>query len=386
MTCRGCQHENLPTMKFCGECGTPLQRPQVDAPPAPSYADMQRVATEALEQQTATAEILRVISTSPTSLQPVLDTLAASAARFCGSYDGSIFHLQGDTLRLDAHHGPLDSHPVGLEVPVVRGAVMGRTVLDREAVHVADLQAETEEFPEGSAIARQLGFHTLLCVPLMREGSAIGAIGLRRIEVSPFTDKQIALAKTFADQAVIAIENVRLFTELQEKNKALTAAHAQVTEALEQQTATSEILRIISQSPTQVEPVFHALIASAIRLARGDYGGIELLQNDVWYLAASEGLGEGLATFRRIFPLSLEQSGLMKDAVTTRTPMHTPNVFEDPRVGPFARQLASAARYHALIHVPLLGRDVVMGLLTVIKREPGPFSANEVALLRTFAD
>ena len=269
---------------------------------------------------------------------------------------------------------------------MVRGAVMGRTVLDREAVHVADLQAETEEFPEGSAIARQLGFHTLLCVPLMREGSAIGAIGLRRIEVSPFTDKQIALAKTFADQAVIAIENVRLFTELQEKNKALTAAHAQVTEALEQQTATSEILRIISQSPTQVEPVFHALIASAIRLARGDYGGIELLQNDVWYLAASEGLGEGLATFRRIFPLSLEQSGLMKDAVTTRTPMHTPNVFEDPRVGPFARQLASAARYHALIHVPLLGRDVVMGLLTVLKREPGPFAPNEVALLQTFAD
>src|SRR5215470_6713800 len=131
--------------------------------------------TEALDQQTATSEILRVISTSPTNLQPVLDTLAASAARFCGSYDGSIFHLDGNTLRLGAHHGPLDSHPVGLEVPVVRGAVMGRSILDREAVHVVDLQAETEEFPEGSAIARRLGFHTLLSVPLLREGVAIGA-------------------------------------------------------------------------------------------------------------------------------------------------------------------------------------------------------------------
>ncbi len=236
--------------------------------------------TEALEQQTATAEILRVISTSPTNLQPVLDTLAASAARFCGSYDGSIFHLDGDTLRLGAHHGPLTSHPDRLQVSVTRGAVIGRAVLDREAVHVADLQAETEEFPEGSAIARWLGFHTLLCVPLLREGAAIGAIGLRRIEVSPFTDKQVALAKTFADQAVIAIENVRLFTELREKNHALTLAHAQVTETLEQQTATSEILRTIAHAQTDVQPVFETIVRNAARLCQATSSMIWLLEGD----------------------------------------------------------------------------------------------------------
>src|SRR5262249_34318498 len=140
------------------------------------------------------------------------------------AWDGWIFRLDGNPLGLGAHHGRLDSHPVGLEVPLVRGAVMGRSILDREAVHVVDLQAETEEFPEGSAIARRLGFHTLLSVPLLREGVAIGAIGLRRIDFSPFTDKQIALAKTFADQAVIAIQNVRFFTDLQEKNRALPQA------------------------------------------------------------------------------------------------------------------------------------------------------------------
>src|SRR4030095_10868569 len=131
---------------------------------------------------------------------------------------------------------------------------------------------------------------------------------------------------------------------------------------------------------------FRALTTSAIRLVRGDYGGIELLQDDVWHLVASEGLDEGLATFQRIFPIPLEESGLMKAAATTGAPVHTPNVFEDPRVGPFTRELASAAREPGLIHVPLLRRDVVMGLLTVLKREPGPFSQNEIALLQTFAD
>ena len=172
---------------------------------------------------------------------------------------------------------------------------------------------------------------------------------------------------------------MRLFRELESRNRDLI-------ESLEQQTATSDVLRVISQSPTDIDPVFRALTTSAIRLARGDYGGISLLQDDVWHLVASQGLDEGLATFQRIFPTPLEQSGLMKAAVMTRAPVHTPNVFEDPRVGPFTLQLASAGGYHALIHVPLLRRDVVMGLLTVIKREPGPFSPNEVALLQTFAD
>src|SRR5262249_30760310 len=163
-----------------------------------------------------------------------------------------------------AHHGPIP-FTLGARFALVRGYVTGRSILDRQPVHVTDLQAETSDFPEGSAIASQFGQRTTLAVPLLREGEAIGTVQLRRTEAKPFTDKEIGLLKIFADQAVIAIENVRLFTELQQKNEALTKAHAQVTESLDQQTATSDILRVISTSPTDIQPVLDAVASSAAR-------------------------------------------------------------------------------------------------------------------------
>ncbi|PYN99603.1 MAG: hypothetical protein DMD91_12280 [Candidatus Rokuibacteriota bacterium] len=173
-----------------------------------------RELTETLEQQKGTGDILRIISTSPTELQPVLDAVVNSAAQLCGAYDAAIFQLDGESLRLAAHHGPL--HPaIGLLIPVARGTVAGRSVLERRAVHVADLPSEGKEFPEGSAFARELGHRTTLSVPLLRQGAAVGTIQLRRAEMNPFTDKQVALLQTFADEAVIAIENARLFKELQ---------------------------------------------------------------------------------------------------------------------------------------------------------------------------
>src|SRR5262249_20256309 len=146
-----------------------------------------------------------------------------------------------------------------------------------------------------------------------------------------------------------------------------------LTEAAEQQAATAEILSVISSSPTEVQPVFDVVITSAIRLARGDYGSISLLRDDVFHLGASQGPADSLVIARRVYPLRLDQSGLMNMAVTTRSPVHTANLFDDPRVGPFAHQLASAAGYRAFIHVPLVRHDAVIGLLTVLRREAGPF-------------
>ena len=212
--------------------------------------------TETLGQQTATSEILRVISRSPTNIQPVLDAVTESAARLCETSDVVIFLRDGESLRLAAHHGPI---PVQPTLPLVRGTSNGRAVLDGRTVHVADMQTEADEFPEGSANARLMGHRTILCVPLMREGRAIGTIHLRRTEAQLFTDRQVALLETFADQAVIAIENVRLFKELDARNRDLT-------ETLDQQTATGEILRVISSSPTDVQPVFDTVAESAARL------------------------------------------------------------------------------------------------------------------------
>src|SRR5262245_28316618 len=218
--------------------------------------------TESLDQQTATSEILRVISSSPTDLQPVLDAVAERAARLCSADDVKVHLVDGDTLRLAAQLGPIPSHAAR---PIIPTRHLGRTVLERRTIHVHDIRLALDEFPDAAADVLAYPHRTTLATPLLREGAAIGVIQIRRMEVKPFSEKQIALLETFADQAVIAIENVRLFKELQEKNQALTQAHAQVTESLEQQTATSEILRVISGSPTDVQPVLDTVVASAAR-------------------------------------------------------------------------------------------------------------------------
>ena len=262
--------------------------------------------TEALEQQTATAEVLRVISTSPTNLQPVLDTLVRSTARFCGADDVVLFQRDGDSLRFPAHYGPIGI-PEGPSIPLVAGSVPGRAVLERRVVHVADVLAEAEAFPAAAASGRTYGHRTTLAVPLLREGAAIGALLLRRAQADPFTDKQVALLQTFADQALIAIENVRLFTELQEKNRALTQAHAQVTESLEQQTATSEILRVIAQVQTDVRPVFDTIVRSAARLCQAVMAAVLQTDGRMLYLPANYGSSpEALAAVRARYPRPLD--------------------------------------------------------------------------------
>jgi GAF domain-containing protein len=240
-----------------------------------------RERAEALEQQTATSEILRVISSSPTDYQPVFDAIVRNAGSVCGALDAILWTADGDDLVIRAHHGPMPGD-LGARQPV-QGSVAGRVVSKARIVHVENL-AEADDFPFGRDIARRLGWRTTLGVPLLRESVAVGAILIRRSEVRPFTPKEIALAQTFADQAVIAIENVRLFTELQEKNRALTDAHAQVTEALEQQTATSEVLKVISRSTFDLQPVLQTLIENATRLCNAQQGFIFLREEDLYHL------------------------------------------------------------------------------------------------------
>jgi len=220
MQCPVCQQDNPSHALFCLKCGGPVAA----AASLQSYADLKdenerlrSSLTEAQDQQTAMSEILRAISASPMDLQSVLDAVVRSVTRFCDAHDAELYRLHGTNLHVAAHHGPI-SAPMGRLIPVVRGTVAGRAALEQRAVHVADLQAEPEEFPVGHALAREFGYRTVVSVPLLCEGRTVGTINLRRTDVSPFTDAHIALLKTFADQAVIAIENGRLYTEQQEKN------------------------------------------------------------------------------------------------------------------------------------------------------------------------
>jgi two-component system NtrC family sensor kinase len=204
----------------------------------------------------------------------------------------------------------------------VRGMVTGRVVMERRTVYVADLQAETDEYPEGSDRARSIGFRRILAVPLIREGEAIGVIAIRRRQARLFSDRQIALLQTFANQAVIAIENARLFEEVQARTRELQ-------QSLEYQAATSDVLNVISRSPNALQPVLGTILATAQRLCGTDRGSIWILQDDEYRLAASIGIDKSTLRYFSVNPISPSRRSLVGRVALLNQTVHVPNVLEN---------------------------------------------------------
>src|SRR5262245_21077111 len=341
-----------------------------------SVEELRRELAEAREQQAATAEILRVISSSPTDLQHVFAVVAANAVRLCDANDAQIRQLDGSTLRLVAKHGSIPSNPV---VIATRGLASGRAVLECRTVQIADMHAVADEYPEGSEIARRLGYRTFLAVPLIRAGNAIGVINVRRAECRPFSARQIDLLKTFADHAVIAIENTRLF-------EAEQASKRELQESLDRQTATSEVLGVISRSPNQVQPVLDTIVATAQRLCQAEGAVVWRLEGETFRAVAHSGQPyewvESLLSARR----SLSRGSMVGRATLARRVVQVEDVATDPELVAAAHAFSRAGNIRTVLAVPLLLKGHPIGGITLARTRVAPFDEKEVALVESFAD
>ncbi len=326
---------------------------------------------EGLEQQTAISEILRVISTSPADMQPVLNAVAERALKLCDAAQTVVALVEGENMRWVAAGTATLPTAVGDVLPISRGLVAGRAIVDKTTIHIKDLALESEEeYPGGREMQRRLGHHTLLAVPLMREDHAIGAIALWRMEAHLFSEKQVALVQTFARQAAIAIENVRLFNETKE--------------GLEQQTAISEILRAISSSPTDVQPVLDAIADRAVNLCGASAASIHLTDGNVLRHVASMGESPEEAAATAVLPISRES--ISGRAVLERKTIHVHDVLGDAREYPVGAEISRRLGNRTLLVTPLYREGVPFGAIMLRRREVRPFSEREIALLQTFGD
>jgi signal transduction histidine kinase len=338
-----------------------------------------RELVEAHEQQTATSEVLKVISRSTFDLQPVLETLIENATRLCAAKQGVIHRFDGEVLRRGADCGVSPEYSdywQRNELRLGRGSGAGRAALERRIVHIPDVLADPEfEMVEAQKLS---GFRTLLCVPMLRQDLLLGVIAMGRTEVQPFTDRQIELVTTFADQAVIAIENVRLLQELQDRNRELT-------EALDQQTATSEILRVISGSPTDVRPVFDMIAKSAVQLCNGQYGAVYQFDGELIHFVTHYNYPpEGVETLRQVFPLPPGPFGVTGRSILNRAVVQIPDVSADPEYT--GGHIAQVLNYRSIVGVPMLREGQPIGVIVVPRAEAGFFPPKHIELLKTFAD
>ena len=329
---------------------------------------------ESLQQQTATADVLQVISRSTFDLQTVLDTLTGSAARVCAADNGVIFLRDGDVFRFRASYGfSREAQQYALERPlrVDRGSATGQVGLEGKAIHIPDVLADPQYTSTG--FQKKFGFRTSLGVPLLREGMVIGVFVLTRDEVNPFNEKQIELVTTFANQAVIAIENVRLFNETKE--------------ILERQTATAEILGAISGSPTDTQPVFDAIVQSGLKLFPGAATTIVLPDGDQMRAVAIANKDSNREkAWRRRFPAVLDRTQMHGTAILDSKVIDFADVKEHVTgpMAPGARNFL-ASGYRAITIMPMIRGKTAIGAISVVRVSPGPLSEKQRELLKTFA-
>jgi GAF domain-containing protein/sensor histidine kinase YesM len=333
--------------------------------------------TEALVYQTGSGNILKVIASSPTDVKPVLKAIVDSASEICEAIDAVVLLKDGDDLRFSEHHGSI---PIGLEKwPINRTWTAGRAFLDQTPVHVHDLRSsEGDEFPDGRELALRMGRRSILSVPLLRENESIGAIVLRRAEVQPFSEKQITLLQTFADQAVIALGNVRMFEEVQAKT-------SELTETLEYQTATADVLNVISRSPNNLQPVMDTIVHTARRLCQSEYAMMLQCGDDgIFRIAAHSNVNQEFIDWMQENPVMAGDGSAVGMVAAEKQTIHLPDALAEPRFTDRRRQRHSRAR--TMLGVPLLRDQNVIGVVFMARTEVKPFSDRQVELVTSFAD
>ena len=345
------------------------------------HAPAERAARRLLQQQTATADVLKVISRSTFDLQAVLDTLVEFAVRLCEAESAHIFRRTETDYELAACRGysrEYEEYMRARRFSPSRGSLVGRIALEGRIIHIPDVLADPE-YQQWEA--QRLGrWRTMLGVPLLREGTPIGALTVTRSDVGPFTDKQIELITTFADQAVIAIENVRLFDEVQARTRELS-------EALEQQTATSEVLRVISSSPGELEPVFETMLANATQLCGAKFGTLYLCEGDAYRVAAMHDAPSAYIEERRREPVirpnpatALGRVVKTKQWIQMADIQAEADYLSDPRAAVLLR-----AGYRTVLIVPMLKEDDLVGAIAIYRQEVRPFTDKQIALMTNFA-
>ena len=355
-------------------------------------AQLKREFHEAVEQQTATAEILRVISSSPGDLQPVFEAILENATRICEAKLGNLWLREGDKFRIVAVYGGSPEYREYLfaEPLVVLDPqdATNRVVSDREVVQIDDIsKAPTYGMRMRIATIKIAKARTLVGVPLLKDNEVVGIIAVYRQEVRPFTDKQIELVQNFAAQAVIAIENARLLNELRQRT-------AELTESLEQQTATSEVLQVISSSPGDLEPVFAAMLEKAVRICDATFGIIYRWDGDTLHLVAAHNMPPAFAEFafakfRRRSSLRPSPQNAIGRALATKMPVHVADLavlrpyIEERDAGYVAAVELGGAR--AFLAAPMLKENELIGLFSLYRQEVRPFTDKQIALVQNFA-